>query len=340
MSTTEAVIKNVQIGEIDNLQSKYSYEESLLDKFSVEDDYKITVDNKTMDITEMGMQSFCKILGIPYKFGKKIPIDLLQHNVNRLKSPTRVRMVMRDNTLVNLMDSEYYPNFRVLNTSQLLEYFSGNNFDIKKIIVGDEGASIDIVHKDLGQVDLEPGNFISFGYRIQNPFTMFDSYLKSSLYADQKVCSNGMVLSRRLFGVNLDLRKDYGDEQDYFDRFKNSLDKKIGRSYNLDQLANIFDEANHTKVRGIMANKMISSIKNIDEPTCYKIFGFEEKEQEIESRKKFKENPLIETDQTFFNVMYQLTEECQKFGLRERLKAEQYSSTILDLCGQQKLYLN
>ena len=349
MSTKEQVIKNLGIDDIEEFQKQYDYKDMVLDQFSVSDNYKLEAPDISLEVTGTGMEAFCNLLKIPYRFGKTIPVDLLQKNVDRLKQPKPIRIVTRENKLINVVDLEKQPHFRVLNTGQLLEYFRGDKFDVKKAVVGDRGAFIDIIHKDLNHIKMaEVGDIVSFGYRIENPFTLFGTSLRSSLFAEELRCTNGMIMPKDIFSIRLSLRKDYGDEQDYFDRFKNGLDQKIGNSFSLNKLEELFADMSKTKVKNISAGKMFSTLDRLGGETFASQLlavnipeGLDDKEQyELmrEVKKDFTNKPLVERNVTFFNVMYGLTEKAQTFGLQERLAAEQYSSVLFDLCEKQKTF--
>ena len=65
---------------------KVEAEPSLIKKVEVHDDGTITYNGEPKKITRYGFESYCRKLGIPTSFARKIPEDLLLENIRRLSA--------------------------------------------------------------------------------------------------------------------------------------------------------------------------------------------------------------------------------------------------------------
>ena len=63
---------------------KIEAEPSLIRNLTMNDDGTITYNGEPKKITKYGFESFCRKLGIPTAFARKIPGDLLLNNIRRL----------------------------------------------------------------------------------------------------------------------------------------------------------------------------------------------------------------------------------------------------------------
>ena len=189
--------------KIQQIQQQYEYGETSLSEIHMNKEGILRLNGDEYQGTELFFRNFYHLLNIPYPFAKSIPSDLIVHNTEVLNDEFNkpVRFVHRDGTLINIQQSVKRNgnplHFQPIDTSNLLEYFNTDNFDIKNSYIGDYGAVIDITHKDLGDFSVNENGKIEIGYRLKNPFTFTDNRLNMSLFLWQQVCTNGMVMGRQ-----------------------------------------------------------------------------------------------------------------------------------------------
>lgn len=332
------------IKEVEEIQSRYSYDDCMLEDIIMDEGWDIKIKDDNFKGTDDFYINLFKLLNIPYPFTRKIPGDLVVTNVDRLNDEfnTPVTVVRRENTLVNVVKATNNKGkqafFQKINTGLLLDYFSSENFEMKNCYVGDEGAVIDIIHKDLGQLklkDREVGDIIDIGYRLTNPFTMFDNSLKMSLYLNQLVCSNGMVVGRDFGGAKLSLNKNLGDEQVFIERFRTNIDHSITKRFTLDELTDLYNRMVQTPIKYRWLKPIISTVKKFGDDFLARVMKIDW-EQEGESYKDNFENEENEdSDFNYFQTIFDLTQQAQNESVVNRLFLEGYNDKIINLFQKQ-----
>lgn len=339
--------REMNLQEVEKIQDEYIIEDKMITQIDVDENFDIKVNDETHKATSDFFQAFYGILGIPYPFTRKIPPDLVITNVDRLKelSNIPVKIVRRDDTLVNIVPNINRKGnpvfFKNVNTSLLLDSFSSDSFDLKNCYVGDEGAVIDVVHKDLGQIILDKknvGDIIEVGYRIRNPFTMFDNKLSMSIYLNQLVCLNGMVLGKEFSSSVVNLNKDIGDEQVFIERFRNNIDSNVGRRYSLENLIDLYSKLNITEIKNRWLKPIMNTVKKIGDGDMFsKVFGFDWEEESDFYKKSFEEDENGDSEWKYFDTIYKITKHAQKESTRDRLFLEEYNNKIVNLYNKQIL---
>jgi len=95
------------------LQRDYGYTSTPceLSSLGIDEKYQVHQNGRTFQPTEWAFKNFLRSLGIPYHYGMKIPNDLLDTTVTRLKAVVGrpVRLLVREDTLINVVPANYNP---------------------------------------------------------------------------------------------------------------------------------------------------------------------------------------------------------------------------------------
>lgn len=350
----ELFVRENDLDKINEIQKQYEYSDSNISDFDFEldDKYEVKIINgdKEYKGTQQFYVSLFKLMNIPFPFSQKIPSDLLLTNLKRLKSEfdTKCKIVNRGNTLVNavnmLKNDGKDIHFENLNTSELLEYFNSDNYKIENCYIGDKGAVVDILHNDLGEFDLEQtevGEIVKVGYRIQNPFTFLANRTRTSLFVEQLSCKNGMVMPSNFLNSSISLNKQLSDSALYIEKLKNDIDHAIGKRYNLDEISDLFKKLSKTKIKYRWLKPVFSKIRSLNDDIFSAIFGIadegQERNDDIEWFKtKFREKENENYELTYFDIIFKLTEMCQKLDYGTRLLSEDYVSSIINTYIEQE----
>lgn len=322
--------------ELKEVQSKYQYTDTELRTVSFNEDMTGNLgDIGDLKFTESGFKSILKLLKIPSAFVKKIDYPTFMYNVEQLKTQYNVpiKYVTRDNTVVNAVSiAGKKSHFQIVDSTEILEYFRGDNFRLVDYRVGDNGASMDIIHNNLSHINVDKLGRIDFGYRIENPFTLNSDKMVANLFAQQLVCENGMVISKNLMNSKVDLRKLLEDEQQYVDTLKNNLDNNIGKFYTAKNMIKTFEGMANTKIKYKFLKPIMSKVKGINDNFFKSIFGYDpsvDKDDVQYFRDKFNNEEYNASDFLYFDVMYNITDKCKTLPLIDRQNLEDYSSTLI-----------
>lgn len=334
----EALSRSFDPSILDSHFSLYNFRDSELKDFKVENDGKISVKGEgNYEFTPSFLDSFCKLLTIPYSFGKKIPIDLLQFNVDRLKGESKinsnVKFVFRNNILVNVLKTDSNPFFKSLKPSEIISHFNPEKFDITECVMGDYGLTMDVTHKDLSNFEVtKPGDIVSIGYRFSNPFTMFGTTFTAGLYLRQLVCSNGMVANKSIGfkKPSINLRNNLGGDEMYMEAMDKSLRESISKDFSLEKLSTIIKGMLETKIDYRHLQPMLNKVSTYQPEYMTAVFNIDwtKEKQMYEDLYKSREKDL--STFKYFDVMFKMTQECQKLDLRSKLQIEEYSDTIIN----------
>jgi len=331
--------------EIEEIQSMYNVEEVMLEDLKINDNLQVLLRNETVRNTDDFLHGFYGILNIPYPFTRKIPTDLLVTNVDRLSQEFNipVKIVSRDGVLINVVSNINRKGqpvfFQQINSSLLLDNFSNDSFELKNSYAGDYGLVMDVIHKDLGQLELETeeGDIVDIGYRLRNPFTMFGNKLDMSIYLNQLVCKNGMIIGRDFGGVHLNLTKDLGDEETFLQRFRANIDMNISRKFTLDKILEIYNGMVRTNIKNRWLKPIMNNVRKIDDELFTRVFHCSWDDEKEILQDSFENNETDDSDYNYFETIFNITKEAQKESVSNRLFLEEYNNSIINLYKKQLL---
>jgi hypothetical protein len=150
----------------------------------------------TYPITDWGIKSLCKLFGIPNPFARKIPFDLLQHNIQRLtqtysKTPEINISLDSDGHVVGVTPFAYRPLQTYDILKNLAETFkTASEIDIKLTSHNLFMYALRNLVKDLEPVT---GDFTKVGTVITNS-EVGDLDAHANLYLLRLICTNGAVV--------------------------------------------------------------------------------------------------------------------------------------------------
>lgn len=148
------------LGEaINALKTDFAFtpQQCLLQNLTVDESYHLHLNGTELVPTQWAFRNFLGRLRIPYTFGTRIPNDLLETVVARLKDMlnTPVSLVVRDGTLVNVVPANYWAP----GLSRVLELFGSRPAD--SIVLTDKG--IRFMSTSKVQVEPEAGDSFKLG---------------------------------------------------------------------------------------------------------------------------------------------------------------------------------
>jgi hypothetical protein len=347
------------LDEMSEVQKNYYHIDASLGSVFINDDWEVVVGTSKYNITQQGIESLTKILGIPYKYAVAIPIDLFQENMDRLKGISEdhknalISICIRadvsgetEGTVVNFY--KYKLNKKndmplpcmSLDTSNLMEYFSSDKFKVEKCVIGDAGAVIDFSDSDLGHVNLiEEGDVINIGYRLINPFTQTAEALEMRLiFIHDGFC---MKLPPDFGKARVNLTKDLGDQDRYFAMLMESHAKWISSKYVAKDLSDLVKGTRGRIVKYRFFVPLLRKINSMSESVCALVFDI--KDWKEESKYYAEELDADETGGSgfeFWKVIFDIGKEVKQFTAGvDKLPFENYMSVIFQMSEKQaKLY--
>jgi hypothetical protein len=192
-----------------------------LGNLSIDDNYHLHMNGTELVPTTWGFDGFLKQLGIPTRFGRKIPKDLLEVVVNRLKAleDKRVQLITRDGdgegtfTLVNVVGASYDP-IPLVPFMEEMNLGNENAF----VRVGDRGFLWGVQDKT-AQAEPKVGDIVKFGIYVKGSESG-GVYPQARLMAYRLQCTNGVTVGDD-FGFERWRRR--GDDRDNFETFKGKI---------------------------------------------------------------------------------------------------------------------
>lgn len=128
---TENKTKFSTLEELDKLSREYVYEESEdmpPSGIHLNQDGTFDVNGSTLNGTRYALKGLCKILRIPNPFASRIPVDLLQKNIDRLgeEADFEAKFITRkDGTIVNFVKADFVGVPHPLLFEPLVEKYRG-----------------------------------------------------------------------------------------------------------------------------------------------------------------------------------------------------------------------
>lgn len=339
--TFEKELFKVVTKDLDKIQSKYSYFNTSLKELTVDNEIKLNIGSDIYKFTSSSFKRFCKVLGIPSPFVKHIPIDLFQTNVDRLKEEydIPIKVCHRNGVFVNLLPMKKKSHFQNISSDMLVEYFNSDLYEIAEMRIGDFGTSIDVLFKDLGEFEVKKGEVVSFGYRLDNPFTMLDVKLNMNIFMRQLVCTNGMVIDKSFGSGSVNLQKVFEKEEDYLDAFKNNIDMSIGTDFNASTISKMFVDMTNTYVKYRFLKTIFGKLKNVSDDFLKNVtkVDLSVEEEKIFYSNKFREDEAEDSDFQFFDLIYNITDKAKSLDVYDKMNMEAYASKIISLYNKQLL---
>jgi hypothetical protein len=301
--------------------------------FSLNEDYQL---NKTI-VTDFGFQNYMGCIGIPNVFVKRIPIDLLIKNQDKLKTeferPLRVFTRKSDGAIVNFSN----PDFRPVSTRRVLEripdaFITDRNNATEKSYINTRNMKL-LFDVPIGDViEPEVGDVIKFGKMISNSETGFGS-LSAALMTYRLACSNGAIMGNEWGRV---VRRQNGklNEEQIVENFFHSYEtllpdtSKMAEAFKImknehpyiDEVVNIYNYL-FKIFRGIHALPEHSKedIQKIDLKIADTLklddIKFDDIKEKIDDRRKALKNPMQEIPErekhetlSYYNLFNRVTE--------------------------------
>lgn len=183
------------------LQRDYRYDktEISLSEMSVTENFVLSIRGHDYRMTEWALGNFLRQLDppVPEKFGQRIPPDLLQTIVDRLKQtkPRQLVVFIRDDSVVNIHRSPYQPARSVDVLNMVHKISTKRKLEIQPPIkISDRGIKLSFLDEQLPVVEPQVGDVTRIGYCIRNSQTGGVT-LTGLLFLYRLRCKNGALLS-------------------------------------------------------------------------------------------------------------------------------------------------
>lgn len=216
---------------IELLSKKYRFDcdKVYLQDLGITEDYHVIHDSKDYEITNRGFRKFLGKLGIPPRFGMKVPEDLLDTIVKRLREVKNqeLQLFTKRGVIYGMESKRYQPP----DLEAILQPLNDMKRDVKMVRVGSEGfrmASLGpqiIMPRDKDKKDqIQVGIYIT-ACAIGRP------YPHARLMTFRHICSNGVVSGRELGEVIWP--KGLPDDESAEQFFVTSLDELVKKEARL-----------------------------------------------------------------------------------------------------------
>ena len=162
----EQIVSSIKEG-LTLLQEDYAYVSTPceLSSLGIDENYQVHQNGHTFQPTEWAFKNFLRSLGIPYHYGMKIPNDLLDTTVTRLRTTVGrpVRLLSREDKLINVVPANYAPPSVVA----VLNLFA--KAKIKSCFISDRGIKLST--DSLVEVEPEKDDVIHVGILLRGSET-------------------------------------------------------------------------------------------------------------------------------------------------------------------------
>jgi len=151
-------------------------------------------------VTNLALERLCVLSGVPFHFGRKIPSDLLQTNLNRLLDHNPIFVVTRKHNQGEVVGAmKVLPKFGIKDLAE--EALTGIKGDFKRALVSDTDIRLTTVQPELSY-DVVPTDTVWPGVTLKASQTNgVDPRVHLSLF--RLVCWNGATIEHSLFSMRL-----------------------------------------------------------------------------------------------------------------------------------------
>lgn len=224
---------------LDTLQSQnFSYEKSNIVStrdLCLTENGNVLFSGEEYPITRVGLESFCNILSIPNVFARKIPLDLLRSNLDRLsgdfEKPVHVVQRKSDKAIVNVIKESCRPVSSEGILQRIPDSFIENRTGGKHpATLSTYGIRAFYGYDMPTEVEPEVGDIIRFGKEVFNS-DVGQGDLKASLFALRLMCTNGATMPIS-FGV---VRRNLNPKLDPETAMNNFMDDFNSLNGNMEQ---------------------------------------------------------------------------------------------------------
>jgi hypothetical protein len=260
-----------------SLQSRQDYATEVVDPTSITltDDGDITYNGKKAKMSLEGFRNMVtKIHRIPDPFAKRIPLDLLQHNIKELGKgiDTPIEFVFQnDGLIINAVKDE----LKVIPSLPLIRLI--DDHQIKHIAYSDYGIEIQTINPQWGEVDIEPkeGEVSGVGVNLINSETGFTDPQAESLVWTL-ICSNGAILPKRFGQVKIRIKRKDVNVESISRSFQYKLERMLQDNSIIASRMNKMGDSNLRKGEAAWLFKSVSRAVGKDQ--MLETFGIEGKE--------------------------------------------------------------
>ena len=231
----------------------------------IDERYDLQVNGQIYHPTQMGFQNFLRSLGIPFHFGMKIPQDLLDMIIHRLREieSKHVQFLVKDSTLINVAPVSYTPP----NLARVLDLFKDDPTEFVRI--SDKGVMLATTTGT--QAEPKVGDVIKAGVILYASNTG-GPFPKAQMMTYRLVCSNGAVAGTSFGEAKWDKKmKDDGFEGFRYEvnELRSRADRLVPALQSLPSRTLSVDEFRHMWLRAsrVIGGHVADTLFGVDEVT-------------------------------------------------------------------------
>lgn len=189
------------------LHDRPDYRTVFVDPTSIRltDDGNITYNGNQGKMSLEGFRNMVvQLYKIPDPFAKRIPLDALQYNIERLGKEINfpIQFVFReDGLIINAVKDE----LKAIDSAPLIHLF--HDHEVKKVLYSDYGVQVQTINPSFGE-KFEPkvGDITGVGVNFNNSETGFWNP-QAEILVWQLACSNGAIMSKRFGQVKVRIKR-------------------------------------------------------------------------------------------------------------------------------------
>jgi len=296
-----------------------------------------------MLMTQNAFKNFCRILGIPDPFARKIPVDLLSTNINRLETFNSGEEI----TLVHDKDGNVIGINKAPFVRQPIESIIDRfiETDLEPVFIHADYDKIAIATTDpkFGEIMADKGDPSKIGFVINGTDTTSKPLTaRTGLY--RMICSNGVIMGQDFGYIKIRFR----GVEDYINRVNTFFNQLDSMELRMEEISNRLISMTKIKLTDREAfniwkkiNKytqnpdLADSCLNIDEDQRVLLKSTIRARDMSLKRGTFRANNIDISDQPFGGTVYdtynKITSRAKEFNLETRQKLEKVGGEIFEL---------
>ena len=304
---------------------------------TINEDFTVS-NGDTRNITKSGLINLCKLLRIPDPFAKRIPVELLRHNLNELlqsHGSTLIRLHWDGNNNELLNISRPIANVPLDALGDRLEHTLQGYHSLKSDIRG-----IQIIGKSDLMRDIEPvvGDITQGGIGVNySPTGFFNTEANLTLF--RLACSNGAVVPFSLAHIKMKLKETSNIEsavRTFTAKFSSLM------STFTEKVVPVYQVATSKQISELQAVTVSNAFTKItrDEDSAYEVLNtnkedFTEVKARVRKIKKLMSAPLSSPEEvrdfpiSFYELHNNITQKAHPYGYRDRLKLQKLGGEVL-----------
>jgi len=308
------------------------------------DEGLICTSNKNFPMTKKAFKDYCRLLGIPDPFARKIPTDLLYHNIDTLKARLAGDQIIlvhdkKDKGIIRINKAPFVAS----PVDRIVDKLSAMNLSPVFIKTNSDRINMTLINEEVEEIMVEHNDPTKLGFCLRmSDATPSALIARAGLW--RFVCSNGVILGQNFGFIRQKVKVGNSPEiilNTFFEQIANLNTK-------MDKIKNGLVAMVNTELTDREAMKIWSKVKRhtSDLNIADSVLGISEDERKalkalIRARDvqlrlgAFREDSTDLEDKPFrgsiYNIYNQITDKAKGYPLDIRLKLETIGGELFNL---------